>query len=175
MGRNAATPGNNSGDPNPAETPGDNLPAEELNEHETIIGVDEQSCPKPLRLFQAWTAIMEKPNAEAAKFAQANAQQAARDERTHLATQKTAAEELVRASIAVDMIDIAKQIAKSNCGRGELERLAAAQTDNEEKQLTHWQCLLGNLSLSSNHLRCRLLTQNSSSVTVCISLNARRQ
>ena len=35
-------------------------PAEPLNEHETIIGVDEDSVPKTLRLFEAWNASMER-------------------------------------------------------------------------------------------------------------------
>ena len=34
------------------------LPAEPLNEHETVIGVDEESCPQPLRLFEAWNVSM---------------------------------------------------------------------------------------------------------------------
>ena len=133
----ADTPGNDSGDPHSAETLGENLAAEELNEHETIIGMDEQSCPKPLRLFQAWNASMEKLNAEAAKFAQSSMQQAAGDDSARVATQKAAAKELVRNSIAVDMIDIAKQMTKTNGGREAMERLATAQTDNEKKMPIH--------------------------------------
>ena len=63
-----------SGDINPASVPGANLVAEVLNEHETIIGVDEESCPKPLRLMEAWQAHFETLNAEGAKFAQASMQ-----------------------------------------------------------------------------------------------------
>ena len=38
---------------------------EPLNEHETIVGIDENSCPMPLKLFGAWSASMERFNAEA--------------------------------------------------------------------------------------------------------------
>ena len=51
------------------------LPQETLNENETIIGISEESCPKPLRLFEAWSANMEKLEAEAHKFAKAGLKQ----------------------------------------------------------------------------------------------------
>ena len=44
----------------------DILPSEPLNANETVIGIGEDSCPKPLRLFEAWTASMSKRNAAAA-------------------------------------------------------------------------------------------------------------
>ena len=47
------------------------LPVEPLSEHETVIGVDGESCPRPLRLFEAWDASMAKLDAAAAKHAQA--------------------------------------------------------------------------------------------------------
>ena len=103
------------------------MPAEELNEHETIIGIDEQSCPKPLRLFQAWNASMEKLDAQAAKFAQANMQHIAGDDGAHVAAQKVATKEFVRNSIAVDIIDIAKQMAKTSGARGESFRCDVRQ------------------------------------------------
>ena len=59
-----------------------------MNEHETIIGIDEQSCPNQFRLFEAWNATKEKFNAEAAKFAQASMQQEARDDSARVATKR---------------------------------------------------------------------------------------
>ena len=44
------------------------LPPEPLNENETIVGIGEECCPRPLRLFQAWNASMSELNAEAAKW-----------------------------------------------------------------------------------------------------------
>ena len=50
--------GDHSSDAHPAEPLSETLPSEVLSEHETVVGVDEQSCPKPLRLFDAWSASM---------------------------------------------------------------------------------------------------------------------
>ena len=43
--------------------PRNSLPQEILNENETIIGISEESCPKPLKLFEAWSASMQKLDA----------------------------------------------------------------------------------------------------------------
>ena len=59
---------------------------------------------------------MEKFDAQAAKFAHANMQHIAGDNGVHVAAQKVATKEFVRNSIAVDIIDIAKQMAKT-CAR----------------------------------------------------------
>ena len=101
-------------------------PAEPLNEHETIIGVDEDSVPKTLRLFEAWNASVERLNAEAAKFAQAELKQREGDDSASAIARQVGTKELVRTSIAVDMIDIAKQMSKSSKTLADLEMLAAA-------------------------------------------------
>ena len=103
--------GSGGGEQPPADTDAQLAPAVELNEDETVIGMDEQSCPEPLRLFEAWTTTMDKLSAEAAKFAQAHAQQGSLDS-APAAAQRAAAEEVVRSTVAVDMIDIAKRMGK---------------------------------------------------------------
>ncbi|MEO2236627.1 MAG: hypothetical protein ABGW95_00045, partial [Candidatus Poseidoniia archaeon] len=123
--------GSGGGEQPPADTDAQLAPAPELNEDETAIGMDEQSCPKPLRLFEAWHATMGRLSAEAAKFAQAQVQQGSSDG-APVAARRAAAEELVRSSVAVDMIDVAKQMGKSSGGRAELERMAAAQSEDEQ-------------------------------------------
>ena len=115
----------------PGDADGHLAPAPELNEDETVIGMDEQSCPQPVRLFEAWSATMGRLSAEAAKFAKAQVQQESSDG-APAAARQVAAEEFVRSSVAVDMIDIAKQMGKSRGGRAELERMAAAQAENED-------------------------------------------
>ena len=109
-------------------------PAEPLNEHETIIGVVEDSVPKALRLFEAWNASVERLNAEAAKFAQAELKQREGDDSASAIARQVGTKELVRTSIAVDMIDIAKQMSKSSKTLADLEMLAAAQSANEKKE-----------------------------------------
>ena len=100
----------------------DGLPQETLNENETIIGISEESCPKPLRLFEAWSAIMQKLEAEAHKFAKAELKQHLSDEASAAAAlQQTASAERVRTRVAVDMIDIARHLSKTSKHCAELE------------------------------------------------------
>ncbi len=113
----------------PAESSNE-LPAESLIEHETVIGVDEESCPKPLRLFEAWNAGLAKLNAEAAKFAQAELQQRAGENSASAVVKQVAAKELVRTSVAVDLIDVARRMTSSSKACAELQSLAAAQSEN---------------------------------------------
>ena len=116
------------------------LPQETLNENETIIGISEESCPKPLKLFEVWSASMQKLNAEAAKFAQAEMKQRSGDEHSAAtALQPTVCAEMVRTSVAVDMIDIARNLSRSSKHRAELQSLVTAQSENEEK--TPWEAL----------------------------------
>ena len=69
----AATVGSaaGSGEPPPAAASGDAsddaepLQSEELNEHEAVIGIDDQCCPEPLRNFEAWSATTEARRKEA--------------------------------------------------------------------------------------------------------------
>ena len=125
-----------------AQTPtssGDNpdtLPPEVLNENETIIGIGEESCPKPLRLFEAWNASTGKLNAEAAKVAQAEVQQRSGGEHPTASSVVTqvASKEIVRTTIAVDMIDIARGLSRSSKARADLESLAAAQAEAQQQQ-----------------------------------------
>ena len=96
---------NNSGDgPTPAETPGQNAttpgdpgsaggvpppagaPAV-LNEHETIVGVDEESLPQTARMFEALKTNLETPSAEGAKLAQSRVGQQSEDEVAEVAAQ----------------------------------------------------------------------------------------
>ena len=121
-----------------AETVRDNLESpEQLNENEAIIGINEESCPKPLRLFAAWSAGMTKINAEAAKFAQAETQRHNGEEpqavRQVAAVKQIAAKETVRTSIAVDMIDVARGLTRSPQSRAEMQSLMTAQTENEQQ------------------------------------------
>ena len=111
------------------------LPPDPLNENETIIGINEESCPRPLRLFEAWTANMNRLNAEAAKYAQAEVQQRNGGEHPDAsnAVKQIAAREVIRTSIAVDMIDIAQKLSRSSKARAELQALAAAQDENEQR------------------------------------------
>ena len=118
----------------PAEAPSAALPADVLNEHETVVGVDEQSCPKPLRLFQAWSASMDRLNSEAAKVAAAHVQQVSTAEsKAEVATREVAAKEVIRTSIAVDMTDIARQMVRTNSGRADLERLVVSQSQEQQE------------------------------------------
>ena len=110
---------------------------EQLNENEAIIGINEESCPKPLRLFAAWREGMTRINTEAAKFAQAEAQRRNSDEslatRQVAVVKQIAAKEIVRTSIAVDMIDIARKMNKSIQTRAEMQSLMTAQTEHEQQ------------------------------------------
>ena len=110
---------------------------EQLNENETIIGVNDESCPRPLRLFEAWREGMTRINTEAAKFAQAEAQRHNSDEplasRQVAVVKQIAAKEMVRTSIAVDMIDVARRMTKSIPTRAEMQSLMTAQTEHEQQ------------------------------------------
>ena len=117
-----------------------NLPQDTLNENETIIGISEESCPKPLKLFQAWSASMQKLNAEATKFAQAEMTQRLNGGHSAAtALQQTACTEMVRTRVAVDMIDVARQLSRTSKHRAEFESLVTAQSENEMK--TPWEAL----------------------------------
>ena len=109
------------------------LRSEPLNENETVLGIGEDTCTKPLRLFEAWNANMTKLNAEAAKVAQATLQQrdSGGEDSADAAMRISAAKELVRTTVAVDMIEVARTLAKSNKHRAEVEALVTAQAHNE--------------------------------------------
>ena len=77
---------------------------------------------------------MAKVNAEAAKFAQATLQQASAQNSATAIAKQVATKEFVRTTIAVDMADVARQMTKSNKNYAELQSLAAAQSENEQKQ-----------------------------------------
>ena len=121
------------------ETEGNSLPLDALNENETIIGVNEEGCPKPLMLLDAWQKGFQTLNDEAAKFAQAaieaegeggekcEAKQAAS------ALKQAACAETVRTTVAVDMIDVAQKLSKSTKKIAELQSLIALQPEDEEK------------------------------------------
>ena len=132
---------------------------EPLNENETVIGISEESCPKPLRLFEAWNASMSKLSAQAAKFAQAEMQQHSGDEHSAVSSvaKQDVAKEVVQTSIAVDMIEIARGLTRSKANRAELQSTVAAQAENEQQP--HWQCQLESPRRYSILLHCRLRTQ----------------
>ena len=70
--------------------------AEELNEHEVIIGINDECCPKPLKLFQSWQANMSKLEAAGSKLAQLEMKrQGNREECVEDVTSKVAIEEEV--------------------------------------------------------------------------------
>ena len=81
--------------------------AEETNKFETIIGMDTQSGPKPVQLFQAMQAKMDLLQGEAAKIAKATNN--AKDDIPNTAA--VGGEEHCR-RIAVDLQDIMKKLAK---------------------------------------------------------------
>jgi hypothetical protein len=110
------------------------LPPEPLNENETIVGISEESCPKPLRLFEAWNASMSKLNAEAAKCAQAAMKLSGVEQPTAVsATKLVASKEMVRSKIAVDMIDIARGLSKSSRNSAELQNLIAGHAEAQQQ------------------------------------------
>ena len=109
------------------------LPAEPLNENETVIGVDDESCPRPLRLFEAWNAHMGKLDTEAQKHAQAEMQLRIGEDTASAIAKQVASKEFVRSTIAVDPRDIASRMSKSSSARAEVESLFTAQAENEKK------------------------------------------
>ena len=118
-----------SSEPHAAAAAGDvteerqTLPPEELNEHETVIGIDQESPPLPLRLFGAFRAKMDVLRAEAGKLAQAQMREQSREDATAAAAAAGAKQHVLR--IAVDMAEIAKKMGKNDGGTLELEALAA--------------------------------------------------
>ena len=81
-----------------------------------------------------WTKTMDTLKTEGAKFVQARVQEGSLDG-APAAAQRAAAEEFVRSKVAVDMVDIAKQMSKSTSGCAELERMAADQAGHEQRIL----------------------------------------
>ena len=51
------------------------------------------------------------------------------------ALQQTACAEMVRTNVAVDMIDIARNLPRASKHRAELQSLVTAQSENEKKTL----------------------------------------
>ena len=81
---------------------------------------------------------MNRLNEEAAKFVKAEVQQhgGVEEASTQSVTKLVAAKELVRTTIAVDMIDIARGMSGSGTTRAELQRLVAgAAGADQEKPL----------------------------------------
>ncbi len=105
------------------------LTPEALNEHETIIGIDQENIPTPMKLFDAFQATMDKLRTQATKIVQASLRAPSGDDVIG-AVAKAAAQEHVR-RISVDLQDIAKQMAKSKgSAKAELERLVCQQEAN---------------------------------------------
>ena len=76
---------------------------------------------------------MRKLDAEAAKFAQAELQQRRGDQHyAEAALQQTACKEMVRTSVAVDMIDVARRLSRTSTNRAELQSLVAAQSESAQ-------------------------------------------
>ena len=124
-------PGTTAADPEPDK----NSAPEALNEHETIVAVDEESLPQSARLFEALKTNLETLSAEGAKFAQAQMKQQSGDKVAEAVTQKTAIKELISSTIAVNLQDIAQQMARNKEAKAEWERLVAAQEDKEPTAL----------------------------------------
>ena len=79
---------------------------------------------------------MSRLNAEAAKFAQAELQQHNGVGKSIVSgvVKQVATKELARATVAVDMIDIARSMSRSIKSRAELQSLVAAQSEHEQQQ-----------------------------------------
>ena len=95
------------------------------------MAVDEESLPQTARLFEAPKANLETLSAEGAKFAQAQMKQQSVDEVAEAVAQQTAIKELISSTIAVNLQDIAQQMAKNKEAKAEWGRLVAAQEDKE--------------------------------------------
>ena len=94
---------NSSGDAHPAAEKEDAkvAPAEELNEHETIVAVDPESLPNTVRLFEALQTNLDHLSTQAAIFAQAQVKASMGENVAEAVAQKTAVKELVSFIIAV--------------------------------------------------------------------------
>ena len=112
-----------------------NCVPEALNEHETIVAVDEESLPQTARLFEALKTNLETLSVEGAKFAQAQMKEQSGDEVVEAVAQKTAIKELISTTVAVNLQDIARQMAKNKEAKAEWERLVAAQEEKEPTAL----------------------------------------
>ena len=121
----------------PACTPADDVgpdkssAPEALNEHETIIAVDEENLPQTAKLFEALTTNLEMLSVEGAKYAQAHMM----EEAAEAAAEKTAAKEFISTSIAVNLQDIAKRLTRDTKAMAEWERLAAVQEETDPMAL----------------------------------------
>ena len=113
-GTKPGDPGPAGGVPQPAGTttddpaPDQNCAPEALNEHETLVAVDEESLPEAAKMLEALRTNMEMLSAEGAKFAQAHMKQQSGDEVAEAVAQKTAIKELISCTIAVNLQDIAR-------------------------------------------------------------------
>ena len=99
------------------------------------MAVDEESLPQTGRLFEALKTNLETLSAEGAKFAQAHMKQQSGDEVVEAVAQKTAIKELISTTVAVNLQDIARQMAKNKEAKSEWERLVAAQEEREPTAL----------------------------------------
>ena len=112
---------------------------------------------------------MDTLSAEAAKFARARAQEGSSDGAL-AAARRAAAEEFVRSSVAVDMVDIARQMRRSSSGRAELERMAADLAEHDQQEPMKALAVLAGKALSIfSPPRCQPLTRSSSLATACPS------
>ena len=99
------------------------------------MAVDEESLPQAARLFEALKTNLETLTVEGAKFAQAQMKQQSGDEVVEAVAQKTAIKELISTTVAVNLQDIARQLAKNKEAKSEWERLVAAQEEKEPAAL----------------------------------------
>ena len=97
--------------------------------------VDEERLPGAAKLPKALKTNMETLSAEGAKFAQAHIKQQSEDQVAEAVAQKTSIKELISSTIAVNLQDIAQQMAKNKEAKAEWERLVAAQEDTEPTAL----------------------------------------
>ena len=99
------------------------------------MAVDDESLPQTAKLFEALQTNLEVLTAQGAKFAQAHMKQQSGDEVVEAVAQETAIKELISSTIAVNLQDIARQMAKNIEAKAEWERLAATQEDTEPTAL----------------------------------------
>ena len=97
-------------------------PPEELNQHETIVAVEQESMPQTLRLFGALQANLDILSTQGAKFAQAQLKASSGGNGAEAAAQQTAIKELVTSTVAVSMQEVARELRKNKAAEAEWQR-----------------------------------------------------
>ena len=103
---------------------------------------------RPLRFFEAWNASMATLNAAGARHAQAEMQMRKGEDAPQAMAKQVASTEVVRTIMAMDMIDIAKSMARSKTGLAEMQSLVPARRwTNGSTGSPDWKAILDLRSL----------------------------